>query len=136
MSPQPRQRSPLFLLDAYGWSGWNVWALGEGALSEWCPDCKGRGFTVHRKCLWREVSAEVLATHGAVKCAGAITGCSNKQWPCRERCHACHGQKLRLSDAVRAEDFGDAESLEAAQEMFPGLVLAFGKRSDMHAAAL
>jgi hypothetical protein len=135
--PQPRQRSPLYLLDAFGWSEWNVWALQDGGLSEWCPACYGRGFTVARSCIWRERNdPEFMAEFHGTPCPGALTGCDNERWPCRATCRDCKGARLRKPDAVRAEDFGDTESLDTALAMFPGLVVCEEKRSDMEANAL
>lgn len=97
---QPRQRSPLYLLQAFGFSEWNVWALHEGGLSEWCATCRGTG-----------------------KYRGV-------------RCWRCKGSRLTPPEPVLAEDFGDKASRDAAQAMFPGLVIRYDKRSDMHARAM
>lgn len=132
----PLVRSPLYLIDAYGFSEWNVWALHEGALSEWCPTCQGRGYTVERICTWRDRNDEFLVQYNAYACPGVLTGCDNARWPCRRRCRSCHGERLRPGDVVRAEDFGDRESLRAARSMFPGLVFESEKRSDMAARAM
>lgn len=129
---QPRQRSPLYRLQAFGFSEWNVWALQEGGLADWCATCRGRGIVIDRICGWREASDEMLAQHGAARCPGPMQGCAR----CRHRCSVCKGARLTPPEPVLAEDFGDRESLLAARLMFPDLDVRAGKRSDMHAAAM
>lgn len=43
---------------------------------------------------------------------------------------------LEQDRALYVDDFGDSESLEVAQRLFPGLEVRFARRSDMHARPL
>lgn len=129
--PQPRQRSPLYRLQAFGFSEWNVWALQEGGLSDWCVTCRGHGFVVDRMCEWREPADPDFVPRAGL-CPGPREGCAR----CRHRCPTCHGARLSKPEPVLAEDFGDRASFDAALRMFPDLDVHAGKRSDMHAAAM
>lgn len=99
---QPRYRSPLYRLTAFGITNeWNLWSLARGGMDAWCPYCRGAGVLIASACRDREVEGD--------KCT-KDEGCAR----CRRTCPICHGAMLTPSDKVRLEDFGDGQSQRIA----------------------
>ena len=113
-------RSPLYRMNAYGLSSpWLVWQLQRGALDDWCDGCRGTGARVIRPC----------ACLDSATCACGPDGCPH----CRRKCWDCNGRRIVSGDVIRAEDFGDDESLAIARALMPDLDPDPRKRSDMNA---
>jgi hypothetical protein len=110
--------TPLSQLERFGLSSeWVIWRIQRGGLDDWCDRCRGSGFTVERPC-----------PAGTTICGGPVRGCKE----CRHRCWVCKGRRLRPSDAIRREDFGDAESLAIAMLLDPTLAPDPSLRVDHH----
>lgn len=110
-----RTPRPLYLLTVFGLRNpWVYWRLQRGALDEWCETCCGVGVVIERPCLCAEPATRI---RGACQECTRDEGCEH----CRARCPQCRGSKLRRSDPLMAEDFGDAESRRIAEALFPGL---------------
>lgn len=120
-------RSRLYIVEAFGITNpWVVWGIARGLLDEFCAACQSRGFVVTSPCHLREADPDVGAW------CSVADGCDE----CRRVCPACRGARLTRGDVVRAEDFGDEDSLRAAQQMSPGIVVDPRKRSDREARAM
>lgn len=94
--------NPLYHFIAYGIANPTVvWALERGLYDEWCPECRGRGFTFTRPCVNREPGASY---HGPEEAC----------WPdpatdspgCGSVCRECNGTRVRQSRTVCRQDFG------------------------------
>lgn len=119
-------RSPLYRMNAYGFtSPWLVWQLQRGALDDWCAACRGTGVRVLRPC----ACLEGMSSFASRACACGQDGCTH----CRRKCWDCNGRRIVRGDAIRAEDFGDEESLAIARALMPDLEPDSRKRSDMNA---
>ena len=122
-------------MNAYGLSSpWLVWQLQRGALDDWCDGCRGTGVRVLRPCSCLDAvgpgpgETETTAPMHIV-CACGPDGCEH----CRRKCWDCNGRRIVRGDVIRAEDFGDDESLAIARALMPDLDPDPRKRSDMNA---
>ena len=104
-----RRRSPLYLLEAFGFSPWVLWRIRRGGLDEVCSGCGGAGIVIDSPCRNREpgpFSGDCTREAGCKKC--------------RRECPKCRGRKLPDA-AVHAEDFGGDADRALALLLDPSL---------------
>lgn len=111
--------NPLFHFNAYGLKNpMVIWALEVGLYDEFCPGCRGRGFTFARPCLAREKGHALY--HGPEE---ACWPDPSTNWRgCGSVCRECSGTRVRQDRVMCEKDFGDEESLKVAMVVAPDAV--------------
>lgn len=108
--------NPLYHFIAYGIANPTVvWALERGLYDEWCPGCKGIGYTFTRPCGCVE--------QGDRYCPEERLCTRSEPCPCcRTVCRECDGTRVRADRVMCGKDFGDAESLAIARKVAPDAI--------------